>query len=71
MSAEDCRQLWAKVADQSATLAEMRMLADFEISFGKSRDGAMYILKSTLPWLEGSAVPELGVWSNLTGEDDE
>lgn len=71
ISDEDVRGLWLLVEQRRASLDDLRQLADFEISFGTLENGAMRILHSTLPWLEGGLLPQIDDWSNLPGEEDE
>ncbi|OIQ86364.1 hypothetical protein GALL_317740 [mine drainage metagenome] len=64
----DARRLWARVEKQRASLDEMRQLADFEISFGRHQEGVLRIVHSTLPWLEGGVLPQMGDWTTLPGD---
>ena len=54
LHADAARPAWQRVQDGSAHDDELRMLADFEISFGTITQGQGRILHSTLPWLEGA-----------------
>lgn len=54
LHADAARLAWQRVQDGSAHDDELRMLADFEISFGTITQGQGRILHSTLPWLEGA-----------------
>ena len=53
LHADAARLAWQRVRDGSADDDELRMLADFEISFGTITQDQCRILHSTLPWLEG------------------
>lgn len=62
---DDAVRLWRLVDERKASLDELRQLADFEISMGILQDGAMHVLRSTLPWIEGSCRPQINGWSSL------
>jgi hypothetical protein len=62
----ETRRLWAELGAGRVTEDEMRLLADFEISFGAADDAARRrILHSTLPWREGCVLCIEGQWVDM------
>ena len=67
----EAERLWAEVRAMRATDDALRMLADFEISFGVVDEVSGWrILHSTLPWREGCVLPLEGNWVDLDDGDD-
>jgi hypothetical protein len=63
---------WAEVGAKRATEDMLRLLGDFEISFGMvGGESGWHILHSTLPWQEGKLLSLEGEWTDLDAGDDQ
>jgi len=67
---EEAGRLWAAARARRITEAGLRLLADFEISFGAIEASKWHILHSTLPWREDCELLLEGNWCDL-GDSDE